>query len=454
MQNYSYHLRLDNICENGKIVEDFNIPSENSSANSYDRFREPVISFYMDVHNNGSYLHLPVSIVDNRNSVRFVSCGKRSVHPLAFGELFNVFNQEVWYMLVISTICLGITFGGVLKYGDNKQPKYFDLLFKLFAIFFSNGISLKAEFARIRVLLSGFLLCVVVLSNAYLNTNVYNLIAPVSPIPYETFTQLSNDLYTIYTRSLKVDFGTQKSFATADLSNVSINSHMITFSNSNQYNWISFVISEIDELTRLTSFNKELHKMSKLHPEVAKVMPQVQVEVFPNKTRNDDVPMWELQRRYWDKEDYILFNALKQCEHTAIILPHQMCIKFANALHASNTFGKGQIYIGKETYFRTTIGFQLKGILPPNILKRVYILNSAGLWNWWNDLLSKAGMKGTERKPQKQIKTPTMSGNIQVIFALLCVGILVSIFVFVLEYLVLSFKTGSVCKSITLVNTL
>lgn len=43
------------------------------------------------------------------------------------------------------------------------------------------------------------------LSNAYKNKNMYNMILPTKPVPYQYLQELVNDNFTIYTRSAYVN---------------------------------------------------------------------------------------------------------------------------------------------------------------------------------------------------------------------------------------------------------
>lgn len=55
------------------------------------------------------------------------------------------------------------------------------------------------------VIIGLLLLMGIILSNAYKNTNVYNMVVPKRPLVYKDLKDLLKDGFTIYTRSLGID---------------------------------------------------------------------------------------------------------------------------------------------------------------------------------------------------------------------------------------------------------
>jgi len=67
---------------------------------------------------------------------------------------------------------------------------------------FSSGVS---GTKRLRFSIGTFLLVAIVISNAYKSSNVYNLVLPRKPVPFENLSQLLSDSFKIYSKAIFVD---------------------------------------------------------------------------------------------------------------------------------------------------------------------------------------------------------------------------------------------------------
>jgi len=67
---------------------------------------------------------------------------------------------------------------------------------------FSSSVS---STKRLRFSIGTFLLVAIVISNAYKSSNVYNLVLPRKPVPYENLSQLLNDSFKIYSKAMLLD---------------------------------------------------------------------------------------------------------------------------------------------------------------------------------------------------------------------------------------------------------
>lgn len=136
-----------------------------------------------------------VTIRHTLEGLRFISCGRPLVSPFAFSELFTVFSEYVWIALIVAVIV--VTFSLKLL---NRNWKYFMASLKVLLEQgnpFPDTIIENRNFAVLNLLI---LLTGTVLSNAYKSNNVYNMIAPLSQIPYTKYEQLIRDNFSIHQR--------------------------------------------------------------------------------------------------------------------------------------------------------------------------------------------------------------------------------------------------------------
>lgn len=145
-------------------------------------------------------------------ALRFVSCCRPPISPLAFQELTNVFDEKIW-LLLLATLIILVLYKNVIvgrhklqffinTLASDTLPEFLKLLVNQGDIFFT-----RVKEGTIWRLPFGLpLLTSAVVSNAYLNKNVYNMVKPREPVPYETFDQLIHDNFNIYSRIAQFDF--------------------------------------------------------------------------------------------------------------------------------------------------------------------------------------------------------------------------------------------------------
>lgn len=207
MVNFSY--RVDNnksfrkmmYCVNGEILE-----LRNSYAKGITR---PFIELH--THRRLSLEvreHFHVSIPNELFTLKFVSCGRPSISPLAFKELINVFDVPIW-ICIVARIMTCHTFKTCLVDTCTQETRYdvkftSKTLFDIFRPLLSQGdaFSNDTRWNSWKLILILYLLAAIVLTNGYQNTNVYNMVKPRLPVPYERFSQLIEDGFTVYTRTL------------------------------------------------------------------------------------------------------------------------------------------------------------------------------------------------------------------------------------------------------------
>lgn len=119
----------------------------------------------------------PYNHPQNRlSSFRFISCGERGQETFRFGELISVFDTWVWCLLFLQGVLVTIA---LAKFAGAEKD-----LMSTFKVLVEQSNPFPEKTARmnaLRVVMGSFLLMGIVLSNAYKNKNVYNMIAPRDP---------------------------------------------------------------------------------------------------------------------------------------------------------------------------------------------------------------------------------------------------------------------------------
>lgn len=112
-------------------------------------------------------------------------------------------------------------------------------------------------------------------------------------------------------------------------------------------------------------------------------------------------------------------DKIEDCRNTAVVLPRDAAMRFALQLSYQNDSLNipGRVNIGKEKYFQQYFVFRLGGYISPHMMRRVKTIQTSGVMNWWQKIIK----EGFERKhfvdSRVPHKTPTMDGNVLVIFA-------------------------------------
>lgn len=159
-----------------------------------------------DVHTSLAY---PVRMSSKLDSLQFVSCGKRGYHSYPYHEMTNVFDKYIWIFLLLTY--LGTLPVILIAFSVQKE------LWSLQGINLAgwklleqsdNTIS-RCHPCALKSLMWTFILVGVVLSNAYINSNVYKAMSCKEAIPYQRLEQLLTDKFIIFTRipKLNVKFG-------------------------------------------------------------------------------------------------------------------------------------------------------------------------------------------------------------------------------------------------------
>jgi len=195
--NYSYSHDWVSACENEVVLEQSKFSRFFFRFNSHQRLEH--------------YKNALITLSDDNNIFTFVSCGKPPSRGFAFEELINVFDMKIWLFIFASVLL--ITFV-IVELGEMthcrlrprkicKLESQTSIVVQAIKVFLEQGGPFESLVVRKEILrfsIGAFLLVGIVLSNAYKSSNVYNLVSPRKPIPYENLSQLISDGFKIYSR--------------------------------------------------------------------------------------------------------------------------------------------------------------------------------------------------------------------------------------------------------------
>lgn len=275
----------------------------------------------------------------------------------------------------------------------------------------------------LRWLISAVCLAALVISNAYKRENMLKMIQPRGKIPYESFSQLVQHSFEIYTRASRITHVIDQKCNENDRSQCTrknltmVNPHFYT-------NFYVRLRSDVFQLKESKSpFFDFLYKYSKIVPETI--------------SEKVDYSISELLMR----QNKAIENKLLTCKKQAAIVPEIVAAEMETIL--KQKYPKDQVYVGKDILFQSGLYFGFDNLYSDNspvpskiIVNRYAGYKEAGfLTNWKNGMDFLARIRGQRGNYTKTLETTraSLSGNISVIFVVLAVGILFSIAGFIFE---------------------
>lgn len=379
--------------------------------------------------------------------LQFVTCGYRGYEGLYYMELLVAFEADVWIVLIICTVLLttilhkfpGTSSG--LSIAESALISVKLLLEQSDPFPESLASNQKCKLVSGTVLLMG-----IILSNAYKNTNVYNMIVPRKHVAYMRLTELIHDNFKIYSRSKDVNVDVLGMTSIRTLWEYRNNSAMylkiISRDSHDMYygfrplklddSWDISHQSEVEYFSRAASASEWqdvdmnltyfLYNKTSLMPVTKSSLYNVanQVDKYD---QFDDVDLEEeLYRQFLFMEMDSLQNELKKCQKSAVVLPTYVGHQVVKQLEEQ---GHHDVYQGLEKYYETSVVFNIRGAIPRYLVQRASYAERCGLWKRWQKLFKERYMSKNETRTEPP-KKPTMDGNVVVIFLLLGAGLVIS----------------------------
>lgn len=449
MRNYSYS--VDGIiCTNGKSGSRLNYLRPNSKHHQFgynwriDMFAVRLFAFKSV--NIKPALAYPFTATMDLNDLKFISCGKRGLEGAAYSELINVFDIYSWALIWVSSLAVSLSISWRDKSGfvECFLQAFQNTLYSYKMLLEQGGpfpIScMQPHKVTTRWVAAFFFLAGIVISNAYKNTNVYNLITLRKPVGFETFEQLLASNFSILTRAyeLRLEIPTV----------ISGDEWLFTSNSHHVMNDISSAVAE----SEIISLNQVLVKQNMDSAVLANILNYTSLHSDTSSFLKNFY--WRLRKRSWtatskesadnrfktklqlqfkvnyrQNETQVLRKFLSKCEKRALILPWYLCTEYAKYLTKQ---GLRHISIGKEVYANISWAFGLEILVPPYVSTSLKAMTSAGIWDHWSSFTQRKTYR-IDEWTQAEVKAPTMTGNIQILFRLLLYGLFGSLFTFLVE---------------------
>lgn len=415
----------DNLCKNGAKQDWFR------EAKKVDKTF--MTKFGQQVYMKKTFF-FPYFPHDPLSNLRFLSCGRRGLEHVLFEELIVIFDTWTWVSIFVTNLSVSIF---LLYLSKNVPGGVQRSLLSPATAFLEQGGAFAYKITKTysaRFVISILTLMAVVLSNAYKNKNVYNMITPREPLPYETFQQLVHDGFSIYTRTVSLLFSGSLPVHLPDAT-LQISGAL----------YVAEVYSEVDSLVQfhksvvqangdltllrnLTLISGGIQNGSKVHPELKQMLITAVNEGDISVRREYTLlELAALEKRH-------LMTSFEKCDKVAVILPEYLCGKFLEWLDNPRKL-LGMISFGKEEYSDIDWMFTIEGYAPPHLINGIKRISESGIWHRWLAVyLSRLNFRGDSKK--KSFTATSMSGNIIIIFTVWMGGFVVALIFLVIECLI------------------
>lgn len=384
----------------------------------------------------------PYFPADDQSGLRFVSCGKRGLAMIPFQELVNVYDMWIWLMILLTMITLSIF---MRLFSELKVSTFLGWMATLTILLEQGHNALQGK--RVRWATGMFLLMGIVISNAYRNSNVYNMIAPRRHIPYQFAKELIADNFTMLTRlhSAESPYSSYRKGRLKEQLEIAGGSYYnVEVDNDKYLVGISDVTS--DMMNFIVTFDEILLSLSHVTAHVREVIATTSFSMsgvlqgshlIPNvteKLRNFNFPhLWtyftdedrgeileSLVKTVRQEETEIMYNLLRGCKKVALILPQHMCYDYSRKIKQVDSHP--EVFIGREVYsdVEWLFSFKKQGSVPRQIIMRIKVLYESGHWQKWSRLFSGAGKN---KETDERVVAAGLDGNVVLIFYLWMCGL-------------------------------
>lgn len=392
-------------------------------------------------------LYFPYFIQDEMSTLGFVSCGESKLSSLPFRELTSVFDGWIWLMLILTMIAVIIPLRSLSEVQVGSSSSWLSPL-KLFLEQGDPYLASVTNDRRMRWFIGTFLLAGIVLSNAYKNENIYNMITPRNPILYETLEELIRNNFTIYSRIIDLDASVSYYKIHATIRSLEVVHQKYVYLNKGGFHGIAVPEISVVERTLVNALHSlylykvglasayihlwldhaqfiNLLRVSKitLTTHVTEIM-KVAIEnvIFSEEGRKKEGnPFYRLllerQKELVSRSESIIFhNLLKDCKNVAVIQSKYLCRDLA--LKVKSDGKRTNVVVGRESYSDLLWLFYLRGALPHQLPTRIKTTYEAGIWWRWLALFKKTDNNGNP----PDVAPARMDGNIMVVFLIWMFG--------------------------------
>ncbi len=438
--NYTYSDYLSIKCNNGiSTAQEFKPLAHLLASLSID-FPSPEASFYYTLRLN-----------DSLQTMSFVSCGEANgLQAMTISELYDIFDKFVWICLGVSTILACIA----LDWTSRKTLSCACILAKSWhfikALLEQGGPFPDNTCRNSNPIIATAMFAAIVLSNAYKNTNVYNLILPREPTPFTDITELVKANFTIYSKPVFVFAGYiflneeiripsifNETGRVSLTTNFASNNHGVEYSIYPSRKFQEYklkVLSEIYTKTERSPYKTktkngiEIEKIGQVLP-ATQILKKMALYSNSNNTEYRRYTTYKFYSKFRAQADTLLLEHLNSCKKTAAILPDYWSKHIAKDLKRAKL---KNVFVGKDRYFEVNYGFYIQGRVHRNVIRRISAFQFSGIWNWWPKF-AKDQLQNYASYGNRDLVKPSMEGNIQVIFYILSCGMFAGFLCFIAE---------------------
>lgn len=422
------------------IMRNFTLQMATNNANCKELLSANFVITLVPLFYISALYTFPHYVDNHTNKLRIVGCGKRSETALPFQELVNIFDGWVWLAILVILVAFPLatktlTNGSLIM--DN-----FTAVVKVFLEqgdpFHNSVVSRTPN----RIFIGLFLLMGIILSNAYKNTNVYNMVVPRKPVLYKYFHELIRDDFKIYTRSVA---------AVVEASEECVNYVLDPFGRcienieGNAY----ALVSEVEKLandyenyanmldmkikTDPTLIANGLKDETRLHEHVISKFRHILLDTIPNRGYDSidavirgtdaylEIPTSELSK--------ILQESVFECRGSAVILPEMKARDGYKELIKEKKLTLA--FVGEELFSNIDWLFYLNGIIPPNLIERIHRIGESGVWRWWVDMFAQSHLTNENTDV---VMAANLAGNIVIVFVVWGAGVGLALLCAYLEF--------------------
>lgn len=302
-------------------------------------------------------LELPLEVADASSGIRFVSCSKPATESLQFFEIIHVFDLYTWITIFL-TLC-----GLAVILSTSSRVSVQDFIFNFWLLLVSlleQGIS-KHRFTKRFLFLPLFFVLLLVISNTYKSTNVYNLVSPRPIIALTTFQQLLDCKFKMFSRHLHAKINRVEDEIIREANKfghslVVFESYFIFNATSEISLLFDIVSAKVIKSFKCASYLGAFSKHTILHPEVQ--------SKYLNNISKLDLTFSSTSHvlgiiNTLEVEEFR--NELKLCNNVAILLSWYKSVELGK--HAQLISKEYQVNFGKETLASYFFGCYFEGMV-------------------------------------------------------------------------------------------
>lgn len=386
-----------------------------------------------------------VAVPSKLNSLLFVACGDNRLIGLDFGEFTSIFDKFIWIFIGITMFASAsiLSFLSGSKY--SVAERFIEQTYIVAGFFLEKGDNDGNPNGKRKFTVGILLLTIMILSNAYKNDNVYRMIKQRPRFNYDTFDEIFSRRFNIYSRGSSIFLFPNMFPKIGNLSETYFDKvdGFFKYDSDLQKLQIALLRTELTnlvisgglELAKNTSTEFKLVNKVKVHFLTIGLLKRFIVREFKRPKENwtsfhrDEIYKQHLKAEFRKLEHDLFVKELTKCEHMALTFSlyeaHEFwkLMKFAMPQHL-----KGSLHLGKQTVFKGSYAFNLRGRVPQFILKRLKLVKTSSIFEWWTKNIENRAVKKYDNVDIYETpQSASINGNISTIFIILLAGITASI---------------------------